>query len=212
MNHCIKCESQVDYQKYCDPCVELYGLQDKQDTEFWKNWKGEFRGDPIRPDGAAFTRQEYDEALAKIFYDDMEGKTSQIKGTIRKFKKISETAPLSNLYKVKGHSGLWYSKGKPAKNMIRMLKYGSDEATTVDTKSLRGPLVGWYVEALDNCQNHFNNEVVDIDFIMAGADTDGLREKIRPNYDERHFERKDLRQVLVFYNAIVIGSKAKSKV
>jgi len=47
---------------------------------------------------------------------------------------------------------------------------------------------------------------------MAGADTDGLREKIRPNYDERHFERKDLRQVLVFYNAIVIGSKAKSKV
>jgi len=97
--------------------------------------------------------------------------------------------------------------------MLQLFKYGGNEAITVDhTKSLLGPLVGWYVQALDNCQQHFNNEVIDIGFVMAGADTVGLRDIIRPEYDT--FERKDLRQLLVFYNAIVIGPKelAKSKV
>ena len=196
MNHCIKCESQVEYQKYCDGCVELYGLQDKQDIEFRKEQE------PIRKAD-----------LEQIFRDDMAGKTSSISGVIRKFKKISETVPLNTLYKVKGHPGLWFPKGKPAKNnMLRMLKYGSNEAatlaTTVDhTKDLQGPLVGWYVQALDNCQAHFNNEVADIPFQMGGADTIGLREIIRPGYDETKFERKDLRQLLEFYNAIVSGSK-----
>jgi len=106
MNHCIKCESQVDYQKYCDSCVELYGLQDKQDTEFWRTI-----GIPTMQVGLTTPMQQLKDQLELIFRDDMTGKTSNIAGTIRKFKKDKRVGrpkqPLQSKRSIRAVVSIW---------------------------------------------------------------------------------------------------------
>lgn len=209
---CIKCKSQVGgYEKYCDNCVEEYGLQDKQDLQFWK----------VDPNKRLGTRRDL-QALEQIFRDDMAGKTSRIAGTLKMpFRPLSEQVDYTRIYKVKGESGLWSPKGTASKgNMVRMYKYGGGDAITIHMKNIEG-LIGKFViikndgsgiplsEAIDNCQTHFKNEPIDIAFQMAGADTIDLREKICPNYNEVLFERKHLRQLLGFYNVILQGVKVE---